>query len=265
VFCDSGVEPKQIAILLKRRQQPDSAVRSFESLYRYIWDLINGDKIRYFMADENSSAIIFRGQSSQLRPVGPKPEVIAMSIRGSIAAGRIRQDFNKISVILILEIRAESGSFDGLLTADTDAAGFASAVDRLRRTNGNEPRFDFVKVSHHGSLDSHRGSNICDHRKRADAIAAISAGSFDVLPDREVIRDFLKHEWIVLLTTKRIPVKNYAVSLSGKPKIVVQERTITIQWYDGRLSWMPPDSRVHDNELSLYQSADDSKSAGRNF
>ena len=61
-----------------------------------------------------------------------------------------------------------------------------------------------VKVAHHGSLDSHRGSTVCRcHKTQGECVAAISTGDFDVLPDREVLQDFLDNDWTVILTTKR--------------------------------------------------------------
>lgn len=127
----------------------------------------------------------------------------------------------------------------------------------------NINRLDLVCLTHphDGSLDSHAGSDVCKHKKtNTETVAAISAGPFDVLPDREVLKDFIRHDWTVLLTTKRMPTRRqYALELSGKPvggAMNVQAQNITLTWTeDEGLLWSPAEARVSAEELSNYQTA----------
>lgn len=261
-FCDSGIEPKQIATLMRRRARPDASVRAYESLYRYVWTQIDNGSLAYFRADENSRAIIFgEGDAMQLLPVGPRPDVLGTAIRDSLTAGRIRTDLNRISVILALVIRTDQASFDALLSADANAKGINAAIEKLKGIKQGSVAFDVVKVSHHGSLDSHLGAITCTCRKDGLAIAAVSTGPFDVLPDRVVLEEYLDHGWTVLLTTKRhAGIVRTPLALSGRlpttTTSAVQEHNLAIRWAaDSGLSWDPPAAQLQAQELANYQTA----------
>jgi len=261
-FCDSGVEPKQVATLMRRRRLPKSAVMEFERLYHCLYELIDAKQVRYFIASENSSPVIEVGDHIQIIPVGPRPDALSRAVRDVASTGKIRKDLNRISVVLALSIRAKAKSFDALLAADTDSEGCNSALRRyaaIKARGGEGCSFDMVKVPHHGSAHSHCGSEICKYRKEADvALATISAGAFDVLPDREVMRDFLQRGWTVLLTTKRVALgKQFAVELSGRSQrsIGVQSQNIRITWQEVHgTRWEPAEARVDVSELSNYMS-----------
>jgi beta-lactamase superfamily II metal-dependent hydrolase len=261
-FCDSGVEPKQIATLMRRRRLPKSTVTEFEQLYRCLYELIDSRQVRYFMASENSSPFIEVGNHIQITPLGPRPEALSQALRDVASAGKIRKDLNRISVVLVLNVQGKTKSFDALLAADTDSEGCNSALKRYAAIKAQESAgctFDLVKVPHHGSAYSHCGSEICRYRKEDDvALAAISAGPFDALPDREVMRDYLQYGWTVLLTTKRgVPCRQLAVELSGRRQRVseVQGQSIRITWQEDRgTRWEPAQARVCPDELPNYKS-----------
>ncbi len=261
-FCDSGVEPRQIQQIMRRRRFPASAVTEFERLYRFVYKLIENNRVRYFRADENRSPLVEVGDRIRLIPIGPRPEVVSEAVRDVVSEGKIRRDLNRVSVVLGLNVRGNDRSFDALLAADTDSEGCNNALNRyavVRNGSGHQPALDMVKVSHHGSGDSHRGSRICGHRKDIGvALAVISAGSFDVLPDREVMRDFLQAGWTVLLTEKRITrAPQLAVELSGRGRggLGVRSQNIWITWREEQgTRWEPPEARVDREELSHYES-----------
>ncbi len=259
-FCDSGVEPKQIATLMRRRHSPSSVVTEFERLYRFVYNLMDAGRIRYFMANENSSPLIEVGDRIRLVPVGPRPDVLSRAIRDVVSAGRMRKDLNRISVVLALSVQGENSTFDALLAADTDSEGCNSALKRFAEVTRGDGRLDVVKVSHHGSADSHFRSRICGHRKSLGATpAVISAASFDVLPDREVLADFLRCGWTVLLTAKRVaPTKHFALELSGRGRggFGVQTHDIQVTWREADgTKWSPDEARVDAMELPNYGSA----------
>jgi beta-lactamase superfamily II metal-dependent hydrolase len=262
VFCD-GVEPKEIQTLLRRRFRPQSSIQEYERLYQYVDQLVDSGRVKYFRADANSTPIIAseNGHEMELMPVGPRPEIARQAVRQLVSSGKIRADLNRLSIVLALVVRFPEGGFDALLAADTDAEGFLAALSCLqgRIKAPASPRFDVVKVAHHGSLDSHQGSTVCKcHKIEGECVAAISTGHFDVLPDREVLQDFLDNDWTVILTTKRLkPLPSYALELSGRSardNIAVQPRNLKIEWSENEgLAWYPPESRVDTAEMTNYQ------------
>jgi beta-lactamase superfamily II metal-dependent hydrolase len=260
VFCDCGTEPKEIHMLLNRNHK--SIANEYFRLYQYINELLRTKKVKYMRADENTIPIVDSGPI-QLIPIGPCPLIPRFAAQKTITSGKIRDDLNRLSIVLALVVRSKNGNFDALLAADTDASGFKAAMKRLQKKLGEEnaPRFDVTKVSHHGSLDSHHGSNVCKHKKEdKQVVAAVSAGPFDVLPDREVLNDFINHGWNVLLTTKRIPDRRkFALELFGRAtnnSMASQTYNIKLQWEEGKgLSWSPPEAQVYPDELSNYQTA----------
>jgi len=189
-------------------------------------------------------------------------ESIAYALgRGKLTTS-VREQLNLASVILALRVRADDKEFDGILAGDIDGPGFCRALKIYCEINDRSDDIfplDVVKVAHHASLDSHKGSNVVLCRKSEMSIAAISAGHDSrVLPDREVIAEFLKAGWVVLLTNKRgssRPIPDSPLTLSG-----VVEGTqcfdLKISWSDAEgLRWAPSQSRITVDELQFYNTA----------
>jgi hypothetical protein len=203
-------------------------------------------------------------------PIGPNPETARNLLRSFLertnTSSRIREDLNLISLVLVLRMRGALNG-DALLVGDTDGAGLNQALKALSDHDEGTPcQFDFLKVAHHGSLDSHRDSDICSTgRPTGDAVAAISAGTdYDVLPDREVISDFINRGWRVVITTKRInraqPDRALALATRGKPMSTASavRNTIVAKWTEQKgFEWGPPDAEVTRAELGNYNSARD--------
>ena len=204
-------------------------------------------------------------------PIGPNPATARRLLRSFArrtgASLRIREDLNLISLVLVLRMRGAL-TCDALLVGDTDGPGLNQALQALNDYDAGAPcEFDFLKVAHHGSLDSHRDSKICSTRRtKGDAVAAISTGTdYDVLPDREVMADFINCGWKVLITTKRVErePRDRALDLAtrgGRTPATYSPvtNTIVVKWteQDG-FSWTPPEAEVKREELSNYSSAID--------
>jgi hypothetical protein len=250
---------------MNRRNRPKSSIREYEKLNKYVSELIDSKRIEFFRADANSKPILVDDDSEEVRlvPVGPSPAEERRVNEGEFLSGKARDESNKLSVVLALLIRSGKGEFSGLLAADTDADGFRSAMKRLKEIEPARPKptFNFVKVAHHGSWDSHEGSGVAEHRKPdVECVAAISAGRMDVLPDREVLKDFLTNNWTVLVTTKRLSHrKRYALELFGEnPNEYTdfQARNLIISWSDdGPLAWSPKEAQASLTEIDNYQTA----------
>jgi beta-lactamase superfamily II metal-dependent hydrolase len=170
---------------------------------------------------------------------------------------------NVISLLLALRVRGIS-AFDALLAADTDGESSNRAIERLAKMSESEVRFDFVKVAHHGSWASHKGTKLYQLCKnKSHSVAVISTGAdFDVLPDRKVMEQFLAEGWVLLLTTKRsTPKSQYnaviETAASQPTEYSVQSQTISVKWGEtSGLQWKPPVARVRYEDLSAYQTSD---------
>jgi hypothetical protein len=96
-------------------------------------------------------------------------------------------------------------------------------------------------------------------RPEVERVAAISAGRrMAVLPDREVLKDFLNNNWTVLVTTKRLAHRTqHALELFDRnpdDHNDFQARKLKITWArDGRLGWSPEEAKISATEVDNYQ------------
>ena len=264
-YCVCGVEPNLIHTWMKRRNRPKSSTLEYERLNKYVDELMNSKpkRIELLHADANSMPILVGDDSGevQLLPVGPSPSESRRVFQDDFLLGSAKDKLNKLSIVLALLVRSKKGEFSSLLAADTDAIGFRSAMDRLKIIEPTRPKptFDFIKVAHHGSWDSHNGSGVCQHRRpEVECVAAISAGRMRVLPDREVLKDFLNNNWTVLVTTKRVAHRTrQALELFGRnpdEHTDFQARNLRITWSEDRhMEWSPEEAKISATEVDNYQ------------
>lgn len=177
-----------------------------------------------------------------------------------------RVEANAMSVVLVLSIREGDRVCNVLLAADADSDSLELAQDAWLRKNRETTRsadFDVVKVPHHGSIGSH-STRLC-HAKRNDrecCVGAISVGEkHDVLPDREVLRDYQDAGWTVMVTTgrRRAARRNRPSELADRNPPAVQSFethsiTITVT-ADGVVAHGPDAAVVRTGDLVLYESA----------
>ena len=265
MYCVGAVEPGLIHTWMKRRNCPKSSALAYERLNKYVDELLKSKppRIKLFSADANSRPVIVADDSGevQLHPIAPSPSESRTVLQETFLLGRAKDKLNKLSIVLALLIRSKKGGFSGLLAADTDAVGFRSAMERLKEIEPTRPKptFDFVKVAHHGSWDSHDGSGVCEHRRpEVKCVAAISAGRMGVLPDREVLKDFINNNWTVLVTTKRLAQgTKYALEFFGQNPndyTYFQASNLKITWSEDRqLEWSPEEAQISLPEIENYQ------------
>jgi beta-lactamase superfamily II metal-dependent hydrolase len=262
IFCDGGINPRLINVLLKRRNRPSAYVREYERIYTRLDELLKAEQIRYCKVDSNTKALLTQknGEEIKLMPVGPPPQIALQQATGQLLRESFRSDLNRLSVVLALAFLSSSRRFFGLLAADTDAEGFRSALEELkeRASIQRDKILDFIKIPHHGSADSHRNSIAPQCRKRiGKCVAAISAGNSSVLPAREVMRDYLRNKWTVLLTTRRS--RNRGDSLltlfeRNPQRFSFQDSDLYIKWSTTKgLSWKPLNAVLKKADLDLYQ------------
>lgn len=267
-FCDVGVTPKEVLALMTAKNRPPSYITEYSRLYSRLNSLIKENKVRYFAGNQDSRPLI-RSTGLYLMPIGPDPTIVRQMLESSMRRddrfSSIREDLNLLSLVLVLRMHGDIKG-DALLVGDTNGAGVNKALQVLTDHDHATPcQFDFVKVAHHGSLDSHRGSNICSTRRTTGtAIAAISTGSdYKVLPDREVLSDFINASWRVLITTKRVgkPQQDRVLTLASRNKpdpFLLERNTIVARWTQrDSFTWSPVRAEVTRVDLGNYGSARD--------
>lgn len=257
VFCDSGTSAREILTLMRRRGRPGSEIQEFEALQNRLSGLIRKGSVGYFRADENSGPILTSRDQERLvfGAVGPAPARMKLGVREAVL-GEKAGDLNLVSLVFQLRVRDGGKEFDALLCGDADGDSVNRALERL----GPGRAFDLVKVPHHGSYQSHRGSRLTAYGKKELAAAVICSGTdFAVLPDREVMRDFLNNGWTVLLTRKRLRQSRcYALQAIGRATggLAVQAQAIRVGWSPAKgAEWSPESARVTAEDLANYQTA----------
>lgn len=263
-FCHTGFNSKLIKTLMRRARRPNSEVDEYERLDALVTELKADSSCRYFHAFDRSVPILISRdrQTIQLIPIGPTSRAIDQDVRDFLTGGVFSAKLNSISLVLVLRIQGGADSFDALLASDSDAPSLGTAFTCLAERTGvpkESVAFNMLKVPHHGSIASHRGSDIhLRIRTKAKSIAAVSAGPTGVLPDREVLRDFLAKDWIVLLTTKRQALSKASRVLlmaSRRPHARSDFSTHDIKLScSGRceLAWSPSTARIDLSELPNY-------------
>jgi ribonuclease BN (tRNA processing enzyme) len=161
-FCDSGPTPRQVSETLKGT----SSFSEYKRLYRFIVQAVKAGRMGYFPAAENAEPmpVLRRSDVLQLLPLGPRPEAQLIDFHRTLESGAVHGDPNNLSLVLALIVRTPQREFDALLAADVDGNGFKNALQCLERRleSPNSFKFDVIKVAHHGSLDSHRGSGAAE-------------------------------------------------------------------------------------------------------
>jgi ribonuclease BN (tRNA processing enzyme) len=261
-FCDIGPTPRQVRDI-RDILKGTSSFSEYKNLYHFIVQAVEAGRMGYFPAAENTEPlpVLKRSGVLQLLPLGPRPESQLVNFHKTLESGAVHGDPNRLSLVLALIVRTPKREFDALLAADVGSDEFKNALKCIERRleTPTSFKFDVIKVAHHGSLASHRGSGAAECCKGdRECIAAISAGFSRVLPDREVLSDYLNKKWIVLLTTKRVARRRtYVIELSNRGSGYESEsHEIRINWSDGSgVSWSPEEARISLVDLPNYQSA----------
>lgn len=168
---------------------------------------------------------------------------------------------NALSIVLVLAVRHGGTEFNVLLSGDADPDKLDQAMDKWEKIAGEEgrvPAFDSVKLSHHGSSNSHL-PRICALGHGTSRVAAVSAGNRSNLPAATVLKEWQDAGWTVLSTTTRRQKKrqNRPGDLANKkPRTITVtslSNDIKVTWTpSGGIGWTPAESQVLPDDLSSY-------------
>ncbi len=266
-YCDGGLNSKTVMKLLENNVGEES----YGKLQEILDDLDNRGLVEYCEMDERHEDIGLAGYEDSVRlvPVAPNPgsrrRILRSELKRLARNPKLKTEANDLSIILVLVAHRNGKTFNALLAADAGRDQLERSIGVWERKEGvpeGEGRFDTVKVPHHGSLASH-WSALCGRKTSnpKSGVAAISAGSSRPgLPDRQVIQDYLEHDWTVLGTSRRqvVSQKNslYQV-IYGSPQRSSEEipSDIKISWSPSLgVTWEPLDARVGHSDLGAFSS-----------
>lgn len=272
VFVDGGLDPKQIRDLLTSRD--DEEASEYDRLHRRLDGLFADNQIEYHPVDENGSPFTFQlpGGQIDLIPMAPEPRIIRSLQRIAVRSGRITQSLNAISVVIAIRITGIGLDFNGLLAADAEATidvghptGLGRAIGLWQekcRVDSRPPRFDILKVPHHGSIDGFL-PELAKMRGDAGSIAIVSVGTkYSTHPDRRVLKEYLDNGWTIISTCKRTkpvypdsPLDLFAKNVTEREH-TFQRQTLVINCENSpRISWMPEEAAIKATELDFYGTA----------
>ncbi len=249
-FCDAGFAAK-----LARAGSSVLLDREIVSLYRRVLQLVRSHQIAYLQVaahhDIKSEASTWPAQISVLSPLGSRVQLANLE---ALIEDQ-RPAANEYSLVLIVSSGDPSANFLGLLPGDANGQTLTEALARMPGTENRT--FDFVKVSHHGSLHSHRGSPVCDRIRQPDVSAAVisSSGKSRVLPRREVIAEYLRSGWRLYDTGRRQEPTIGAtfLSLVAWPESVGGVYDISVRWTPEQgLTVAPPEAAVTPDHIRFY-------------
>ena len=264
-WCDAGVNAQQVRPLV----MTDRISRRH---YDKLQSLLDKLHARGFIES-------FYEISDQHFPVSPKetPGVAFVPIAPSATRKRslfrtslealnddqnVQLPSNALSVVLVLCVQLDGTTWNFLLTADSEPEDLRIALsnwDRYATAMGFLPTIHGTKVSHHGSSHSHVAELCRGKRDSAiDRVAVISAGTRPGLPHCEVLRDYLREEWIVLITTKRnqCRTKSHPFEIAGRRRHVetkYESHDIQITWCpESGMTWNPIAARLAEDDCDEY-------------
>lgn len=267
LYIDGGFNVQQMLRLLDARKRPkrDEYLKLQTSLRE--WDE-NGILPRRAV-DSERFPISPEGLQGRIDfiPIAPDPAATRRLLENDVEKfGRnpnSNLEANEFSLVLVLAVNDGATKFNVMLCADAGKDGITRSLQLWRdiaQVRQISDRFGVVKVAHHGSIKNHvpelckMGTDSGNAR-----VAAISAGTRDGLPDRDVVIEFHKAEWTVMVTTTRTARRsNRAVELHFRhePEIDFSSRTIELSWdTKGNLSYAPSDAVIGEEDIGVYQTA----------
>ncbi len=260
-WCDAGVNVPQVRDIAWK----DDISRSrYSDLHKILDEL------------DQQNLIGFREINDQVKHISPKdfPEIRLYPLAPTAADKRTigrsdvaalvnnpeqKLETNALSIVLVLAVRHGAAEFNVLLSGDADPDKLDQAINTWEKIADEDSRvaaFNSVKLSHHGSPNSHL-PRICLLGHGTSRIAAVSAGSRRNLPAATVLKEWQDAGWTVLSTTtrrkKRSPNRPGDLVNKRPQKVMSLSSDIKVTWTpSGGIIWTPVESQVLPVDLSSY-------------
>lgn len=265
-YIDTGLNARRARDLIKGGPG-DSA--EYESLQNNLEEWVKAGQLHWGELTAQFMSFVPRGYLGQIElvPIGPDPgdkrRIMTSGLRQLKTRPKARLEANELSLVIVLAVKINDKTLNVLLGADAGVKSLDHALGywkQYAQETGRDSGFDAIKIPHHGSIKSHV-PGLCQMKRQGEdaGTAAVSAGTRRVLPDREVLRDYLLNGWKVMATTTRVgaSVNSLPMMLSdrGKPdEGEVVRHTIRLSWTpeSGLLS-EPDSANISIDELTQYQ------------
>jgi len=202
-------------------------------------------------------------------PIGPDPgkkrRIMEIDLRRLGINPKTRPEANELSLVVVLAVKMIDRTLNVLLSADAGLDSLVWALDywrQLARRLGRDAELDAIKIPHHGSIKSHV-PDLCLMKRPGTGgeTAAVSAGIRRVLPDREVLRDYLANGWNVMATTTKGGTSETSLPMMLADRGAADEgdivrHTIRLSWSPASgLSAEPAAAKVIMGDLTQYETA----------
>jgi beta-lactamase superfamily II metal-dependent hydrolase len=265
-YFDSGINARQVRELFEKRV----GVAEYAELQDYLEELDKNGVLDLRDLDANRPPVPLSGSSGRLQliPIGPNPKakrrLIRKDLRRYVSNTKAVLRANELSLVLVLAVNNRPQGFNALLAADATKPEIDRALEIWKsfvKESVSSTLFDVIKIPHHGSIHSH-SIQLCQSTDSGNSkrIAAISVGTRAGLPDRELIRNYLDHGWIVMLTTTRNRKKDRdsPLTLSNRGPETIQStfgsHDILIRWStDKGLISQPEVAMASMGQLDCYE------------
>jgi beta-lactamase superfamily II metal-dependent hydrolase len=268
-YFDSGVGPQEVRALLNA----DYATNEFANLQELVEELAGQGKLVWLDLDAQRppplSPAEFAG-AIEFIPIGPdraaRRTIVREALQKLAKDPDAKVEANGLSIVLGIAIQDQGQDCYILLAADAERDGIEGALAAWADIAKEKKRpnvFDVVKVAHHASIKNHFPA-LCKVKRSGNErrIAAVSAGERKVLPDKQVLQDFLAEDWCVVVTTtrkKRSVTSNRPMQLAGRGSSTstrFDTQDIHIRWdARGGLTFEPLQARLNAKDLGNYETA----------
>jgi hypothetical protein len=266
-YFDSGLNAKWVSHLLRRSPARSEYFRLQKRLEEWVE---RGDIEKLYTLGANQYPIGIRCGMDRIRfvPLAPDPSdlrrITTDDLRRFAVNPAARASTNVLSLVIGLSAESGGRTFNALIGADAEIPAMEKALACWRLYCSGvkcAAYFDALKVPHHGSKHSHHPS-ICGIKSATGrAIAAVSAGVREALPDRTVLAAYLEAGWDVVCTTirgERRSAKALPMQLADRSAIQPgpQSHLIRISWEPtAGVSVIPLEASVHSKDLHNYETA----------
>ena len=127
---------------------------------------------------------------------------------------KFEMDPDKNLLSIIIGVKSESSNL--LLCSDATKFNIDYSLGKWQQLNAGY-KFDFIKVSHHGSFSNHHIGLYKSFSNPSKSFACISAGNLYKLPNKKVVEDIVSRKILVYATNYSGELKDM-FSFSGPSK-----------------------------------------------
>jgi len=205
-FYEYGIHQSEITATLSSKRK----MNAFKKLYHLMCELSQMNKLECISLSVEHN--IFTTDNLTIISLGPYGKDL---MNFSKQADRRLQEYelNKMFTepdknLLSIVIGIKSQSSNIILCSDATTKNIKYSLQKWRNKFSSNYKFDFIKVSHHGSKTNHHAGLFKDFSNHSKSFAGISAGNHYNLPNKEVVYDIIGQKVLLYSTNYSGDLKN---------------------------------------------------------